>query len=303
MVEPSRWSRASRLLIASGLGLGISLSGLAGCSVVPQSRLDDCRRLSQTLQAENNRLRDTAVGLRAQNRDLNQRAVDEARRLQLQEEEIQRLSQSISAYQEDRDQLAAAFERLKGQIRSSSPGPSADATTAPTPASGLGRRLEDLARAHPGWEFDPRRGVLTIPAGALFEAGSDRLRDEARGWLEETSAALRDAPEARDVDLLVVGRNDASAVRRAGHSPTGPDSDRPGRSLGHARAARVRDLLARAAGIDPARIEAAGFEVPHEQGGDDAASTALNRRIEIHLRPRATATSGASAAPGAKAYP
>jgi chemotaxis protein MotB len=89
---------------------------LAGCGLVPSSRLDDCHRLSQTLQAENSRLKDTTISLRSQNQDLNQRAEEDARRLRLQDEEIQRLVQSVSAYQEERDQLTSAFERIKRQI-------------------------------------------------------------------------------------------------------------------------------------------------------------------------------------------
>src|SRR4051812_49652217 len=123
MVEASWRARTKRLLgavaivAASAGGAG----GLPGCSFVPRSRLDECRRLSQTLQAEKDRLKDTAVSLRSQNQDLNQRAEDDARRIRLQEEEVQRLVQSVSAYQEEREQLAAAFERLKGQVRRTAP--------------------------------------------------------------------------------------------------------------------------------------------------------------------------------------
>jgi chemotaxis protein MotB len=273
MVGPSWWprTRTTRCLVAAELGLGLVLCGLAGCSFVPQARLDDCHRLSQTLQAENARLKDTTVSLRSQNQDLNQRAVDDARRLRLQEEEIQRLAESVTAYQEERDQLAAAFERIKSQIR----------TSLQPVSSGLARRLEALARAHPGWEFDAERGLLTIPAALWFEAGSDRLRSEARAQLAEL-AAVWGAPDAGDVDLLIVGRNEMSAVRRAGLAP--PEEEAPARSLGHDRAARVRDQLVTAARIDPARIEVAGFEVPHAGAvGRDEASQARNRRIEIHL--------------------
>jgi chemotaxis protein MotB len=278
------------------VALAIALGSVAqsACSIIPSSRLDECRRLSQTLQAENSRLKDTAVSLRSQNQDLNQRAVEDARRLRVQEDEIQRLVQSVSAYQQDREQLAAAFERLKRQIQTGS-GPL---------SSGLLDRLQDLARTHSGWAFDPERSVLTIPAVQLFEAGSDRLRTEAETWLQET-AALWNAPEARDFDMLIIGRNQTSPVRPAGLAPEEAQS----RPLGLARAARVRSRLTAQGGIDPARIEVAGFELPADgaDGGDPSAIG--NRRIEIHLRPRPTAVAppvppGSSApppqAPGAK---
>ena len=145
--------------------------------------------------------------------------------------------QSVSAYQEDRDKLAVAFERIKSQIRSS---------VNPVSA-GLLKPLQDLAQAHPGWEFDPERGVLTIPAAQLFEAGSDRLRGEAENWLRET-AALWKAPEASDIDILVIGRNETSAVRRTALSPEEPHGQDQGRPLGLARVAGPR--AARRAGHD-----------------------------------------------------
>jgi chemotaxis protein MotB len=287
MVEPSWWSRAARLLVAAGAGC----SGLAGCSYVPKARLDDCHRLSQTLQAENSRLKDTTISLRSQNEDLNQRAVDEARRLRTQEEEIRRLEQSVAAYQDERDQLAAAFERIKTQVR----------TSAGTTTSGLEGRLEALARSHPGWEFVPDRDVLTIPAAQLFEAGSDRLRPEARAWLRETSPLWGD-PEARDLDLLVVGRNVSSPVRRAGLQV----SEGRGRTLGRARAVQVRELLAGEARLDPSRIEVAGFEVPPDgDAAPDEETQARGRRIEIHLRrrPEGPATPPDPAATAARSDP
>ena len=255
MVEPSWRPRAKRRWVAIGAS-GFAGLGLAGCSFVPKSRLDECHRLSQTLQAENDRLKDTTVSLRSQNQDLNQRAVDDARRLRVQEEEIQRLVQSVSAYQEDRDKLAAAFERIKSQIR----------TSVNPVSSGLLERLQDLARAHPGWEFDPERGVLTIPAAQLFEAGSDRLRPEAEAWLRETAALWngpRSARRSTSWSSAATRRRPSAARRCRRQSRTA--RTRADRSAWR-RAARVRDVLAGPATIDAARIEVAGFEVPPRRG-------------------------------------
>jgi chemotaxis protein MotB len=270
--------------------VGLCALGVSGCSLVEKSRLDDCHRLSQTLQAENTRLKDQTVSLRSQNQDLNERAVADARRLRLQEEEIERLAQSVTAYQQDREQLAAAFERMKSQIRS---------TVNPVSA-GLAPRLEALARAHPGWEFDAARSVLSMPAAALFEPASDRLRPEARAWLGEATALWK-SPDAHDVDVLVVGRNEASAVLPAGLAP----GKGPPRTLGRDRAARVSEVLAGAAGLGAGRIETAGFELPPPTGneGSDEETLARNRRIEIHLRRRDPAPPAAAHQASAPASP
>src|SRR3954469_6262872 len=106
MVEAPWRARTKRLLVAVVAASAGGAGGLPGCSFVPRSRLDECRRLSQTLQAGEEQIRDPAVSLRAQNQDLNQRAADDARRLRLQEEEVHRLVESVSAYQQEREQMA-----------------------------------------------------------------------------------------------------------------------------------------------------------------------------------------------------
>ncbi len=137
MVEPGSrpWESRQWRWIAAGL----ALAGPSGCAWVPQSRLEECHQYSQTLQAENDRLKDSTLSLRSQNRNLNQRAVEDARRLRVQEDEVERLSQSVTAYQQDRDQLAAAYERLKGEIRSTA--------TASTSVSGSSRPPSEVATA------------------------------------------------------------------------------------------------------------------------------------------------------------
>ncbi|MGE5754747.1 MAG: OmpA family protein [Planctomycetaceae bacterium] len=271
MVEPSwRW-RVSWRLALGGLGLGLGLGGLAGCSLVPKSRLDDCHRLSQTLQSENARLKDVTLSLRSQNQDLTQRAVDDARQLKVQGESVRRLEQSVLAYQAERDQLAAAFERMKRDLQvSANPLPKA-----------LLERFRVFAEAYPGCAFDPESAVLTIPSATLFEPGTDRLRPEAHALLRSAAERLND-PEARDLDLLVVGHTEQPAVRRAGLAA--PGAKHP--HLGLDRASRVRDLLAGEGGLDAARIEVAGHEVPPDldEGRAEETPAARGRRIEIHLR-------------------
>ncbi len=94
---------------------------LAGCALVPRSQLDECHRASRGLEVETARLKDSALTLRNQNRDLSQRAVDDAQRLAALEESNQALERSVVAYQKDRDRIAATFERLKSQLQDASP--------------------------------------------------------------------------------------------------------------------------------------------------------------------------------------
>ena len=221
---------------------------------MPTSRLDDCHKLSQTLQTENSRLKDLALKYRSQNRDLTQRAVDDADRLRKQDEAIARLEQSVQAYQDEREQMASALERIKGQIQAS-----ADPRRAP-----LLERVRAFALAHPGCEFDPESAVTSFPIDQFFEPKTDRLRPEARGLLKAYAETLK-GPEARDLGLEVAGPAEGPPVHRAGLER---DLDGPrARHLSLARTTRVRDLLAAEARIDASRIRVTGGAVRGPCGG------------------------------------
>ena len=103
-----------------------------GCAIVPRSRLDESQRLTRTLRSENARLKDQVLALQGQNRDYADRAVDDLRRSATQDEAIERLEQSVRAYQEDRDRLHEAYERLTSSL-GMRPSPTA-AFRAPTAA-------------------------------------------------------------------------------------------------------------------------------------------------------------------------
>jgi Tfp pilus assembly protein PilN len=92
------------LLLAAGL--------LPGCGIVPRSRMEESRKLSQLLRSENAHLKDQVLALQSQNRDYADRAVDDLRRLTAREQAIERLERSVQAYQQDRERLAAAYEQL-----------------------------------------------------------------------------------------------------------------------------------------------------------------------------------------------
>lgn len=115
MDKPARGGRARPSWI---VGAALAL-GSAGCGFVPKTRLDDATRLVQGLRAENAQLKDANLGLKTQNQDLTQRAVDDAQSIQGLETASAQYEKSIQAYQEDREKTRAAFNQLKDQVRSS----------------------------------------------------------------------------------------------------------------------------------------------------------------------------------------
>ncbi len=89
----------------------------AGCAIVPRSQMDECRQVTHTLRSENARMKDRILALQSQNRDYADRAVDDSRRLAVQDEAIEHLEQSVQAYQADLGQLEAAYKQLSLEPR------------------------------------------------------------------------------------------------------------------------------------------------------------------------------------------
>ncbi len=94
----------------------IAAAALPACAVVPRSQLDESLQVTRSLRAENARLKDQVIDLQAQNRDASDRALDDLRRLAIRDEAIERLRHSVQQYQDDRDRLEAAYQRLAASL-------------------------------------------------------------------------------------------------------------------------------------------------------------------------------------------
>lgn len=134
-----RTIRGAKLLAMVSLVIGLVLAS-GGCAIVPKSRMDECQRLTQTLRAENARLKDRVLAVQGQNRDYAERAVDDARRLATQDDAIERLEHSVQAYQDERARLEAAYKKLASnlgapEVSNDEPRGRADPTTSQTTRS------------------------------------------------------------------------------------------------------------------------------------------------------------------------
>jgi chemotaxis protein MotB len=311
--SPSIQRAGRRRSRRSAAALAGALATVAGCSFVPKAKLDECHRVTQALRAENGQLKDRALDLRAQNHDLSQRAVDDARRISAQQEAVERLEKSVLAYQSEREKLADAVEVLKRQVRlSADPQPQPSASAEPPPSAGLGDRLRDFAGSRQGgrWTFDPKTGTLAVETGRLFEPDTTRLKPGAGDELRALADALKAGDLGEGQVLEVVGRagTPSEGVRRAGYDEvegaadegrpvaTGPEprAGASSRFLGAARAARVRAALVEGSGLAEGRVRLAP---PPDVAPDADTLDALRRgegRVELRV---------ADAAPGLDSRP
>jgi uncharacterized protein HemX len=146
--KPDATARRPAARAPSWLLLLAALAISSGCAVVPRSQMDECQQLSRTLRSENARLRDQVLALRSQNRDYADRAMDDSRRLAVQDEAIERLEASVQAYQDERARLESAYKQLTASLggaglqppgqsaHTRSPAPPRDGPRSPSSAGG-----------------------------------------------------------------------------------------------------------------------------------------------------------------------
>jgi hypothetical protein len=201
--------------------------GIAGCGFVRKTRLTQIEGQYATLAAETSKLKDESLSLRGRNRELMQRAVEDARRLHDLEVANEQLTQSIAGYQKEREAMADSFERIKRSVQLASNG----ATTA------MLDRLENFARAHPGCSYDPARGIWTFPTEQLFQPGGEEWQPSA-GLLVDAFARLLENPDGPVEPTRVTAVERPAEVQRVS-----VDSEPGDRSLAQRRAMKLAERL------------------------------------------------------------
>jgi hypothetical protein len=189
---------------------------LAGCGLVPKSRLDQCHKLSQGLQAEVVQLRDQSSKLRAQNEDLIERAQTDQRRLAGLEDIMARQESALDALRDDRERLAGELERVLRVVRA----PTGDATA-------LNERLDTFATKHPGVVHEPGSLTCALPTARLFAPGTAELTPLGRDWLRDLAALAReDGPDGAELHLSARGPD--GVVRTSTDDPAANLASRAG---------------------------------------------------------------------------
>lgn len=142
------------------------------------------------------------------------------------------------------------------------------------------RALTDLAAQYPDLlSFDARRGMLRLASDFTFDLGSAQLRSGATDTVRRLATILNDG-KARDFEIQIVGHTDNVPIRK-------PETRRNHPSNTHLsvhRAISVGDSL-KAAGIDPTRVQVAGYGPYRPAVQNGARGEAANRRVEIFLTP------------------
>jgi chemotaxis protein MotB len=148
----------------------------------------------------------------------------------------------------------------------------------------LEEALDGLAAAYPDLlTFDAGRGLLRFSSDFTFDLGSVALKPDAEATIA-TLADILNAPEAAPFELRVIGHTDNVPVERPRTRQLHPTNVH----LSVHRAISVRDVLVDA-GVEPARIQVAGYGPFRPIVPNGPKGAADNRRVELLLVPLRTA--------------
>jgi chemotaxis protein MotB len=260
--------RSARFPLLAALGLLACLP--TGCSSVP--RMQHALRQSQLRALQLHQHNQTLVAERDQAGLLAQSVTAEKQNLEQQlaslQSNLDTANQRLANLNSERSQLQDRYVSLLNQAKNG-PSPLSNETT---------RRLEDLKRKYPDFDFDPQTGVSKFHSDILFASGSTDIKPTALPMLREFAAIMNQGDASR-LNILVVGHTDDRPIAKAATKQRHPTNWH----LSTNRANSVVMALS-GAGVKDGRMGSAGYSMfqPVVPNKDDKARQ-MNRRVEIFV--------------------
>ena len=243
----------------------------AGAGCVQQDRYDNAVLSSRSLQEQlvaSQQDRDVAEANLGTVRDQLAQTRDENDSLQTQ---ISELNFALDLQVQKYDEMLRRVSQLE---------------FGPLPAS-LEEALDHLAAAYPDLlTFDADRGLLRFSSDFSFDLGSAELRPEAAATIA-TLADILNIEQAAAFELRLIGHTDNVPVERPATLRKHPTNVH----LSVHRAISVGTALVEA-GVEPGRIQVAGYGEFRPLVPNGAKGARENRRVELLLVPMARTVSG-----------
>lgn len=242
----------------------LALVPLAGCQLVPQSRLTAAEANARALTEQNRALLAEIENREAHTRHLEERVRRAEEDLALLEGELGVDRRRLSHYENEREEL----KRRVGSL----------ATSGGRLGPGASLRLADLADRHPSLIFDPQTGIAKLDADILFDTSDDRIHHEGEKVLQDFAQMFQET-DARDLKIMIVGHTDDRGVAKK------PTRERFANNwqLSTDRALVVANYL-RKSGVPEDRMGIAGFAGYQPiASSEDEEGRQRNRRVEIFL--------------------
>jgi chemotaxis protein MotB len=254
---------------ARALAVALAVAGplAAGCQyvpIVPKSQLESAKAQNRTLCEQSRAQLAEIENLKVHKRNVEDQLIHA-------EEDLAKLDAEVGR---DRQKLAN-FKTERARLKSQAGGISTGGNAIPPDLSG---RLAELAYRYPSLQYDPKTGISKLDTDVLFDSGETDLKPGAEKLLGEF-AQIFQAPEARELKIMVVGHTDTRGIKGREARAKYPTNWH----LSASRALSVADRL-REAGMPEDRMGVAGFG-QHQpiSPNDTAESRQKNRRVEIFV--------------------
>lgn len=185
--------------------------------------------------------------------------------------DLARLQKQNLALRGDLDQMSSGYDELLTRV--------SDLKVGPLPRD-VESALTGLAASHPELlTFDARTGMVRFASDFTFDLGSATVRPSAA----QTLVALADilnTPSARQFEVRIIGHTDNVPIGKPETRAKHPTN----MHLSVHRAITVRDQLTKA-GVEPIRMQVAGYGSYRPIVPNGPRGAAENRRVELYLAP------------------
>ncbi len=240
---------------------GLLASGSLACNAVPYPTFRQAQYRAWQLSQQNQMLASERNQLMSDRQQLEQRAA-------ALESSLSAANSRLDNLNSERSQLQQKVVSLMNRAGNQKSPLSNDAT----------RRLEDLKRRYPDFDFDPATGVSKFSNDILFPSGSAEIKPNALPLLNEF-AAIMNQGDARALNILVVGHTDDQAISKQATANRHPTNWH----LSTNRANSVVLMLSKA-GLKEGRMGAAGYsKYQPVTANKDPGARQKNRRVEIFV--------------------
>ncbi len=237
---------------------------LVGTGCVQQDRYD-------AILESNRSLKEQLVSAEDE-RDVSRANLDTVRQeLSQSRSDLARLQQQNSALRGDLDEMSTGYDDLLTRV--------SDLKVGPLPRD-VESALTSLARNHPELlTFDAQTGMVRFASDFTFDLGSATVRSGAAQTLGALAEILN-TPSAQQFEVRIVGHTDNVPIGKPSTRAKHPTN----MHLSVHRAIAVRDQLTKA-GVEPVRMQVAGYGSYRPIVANGTNGAAENRRVELYLAP------------------
>ena len=244
--------------------LGIALLPMIGTGCVQQDRYDAMLESQRSLKEQ--------LVAAEDERDVARANLDTVRQeLRQSRDDLARIQQLNAALRGDLDTMSSGYDDLLTRV--------SDLKVGPLPRD-VESALTALATSHQEMlTFDAQTGMVRFASDFTFDLGSATVRPGAT----QTLAALADilnTTSARQFEVRIVGHTDNVPIGKPETRAKHPTN----MHLSVHRAISVRDQLTKA-GVEPVRLQVAGYGSYRPVVANGTKGAAENRRVELYLAP------------------